>query len=80
MYRVKGYGILIFISFISRGMDVLREYSEKSEINDCFRLIFGPCFDLFRSESTDYSKVAKLHYFPSGFRCRIITASLLRLY
>ena len=31
-------------------------------------------------ESTVYLKFAKLHYFSSGFRCRVITGSLMRLY
>ena len=31
-------------------------------------------------ESTAYLKFAKLQYVPSGFRCRVITGSLMRLY
>ena len=44
----------------------------------CFTL--GPHFDLYQSESTAYLKFAKLQYVSSGFRCRVITGSQMRLY
>ena len=34
----------------------------------------------FYFESTAYLKFAKLQYVSSGFRCRVITGSLMRLY
>ena len=34
----------------------------------------------FYFESTAYLKFAKLQYVFSGFRCRVITGSLMRLY
>ena len=45
----------------------------------------APFLDLHLSisngfESTAYSKFAKLQYVSSGFRCRVITGSLMRLY
>ena len=34
----------------------------------------------FYFESTAYLKFAKLQYVSSGFRCRVIAGSLMRLY
>ena len=42
--------------------------------------LFGPHFDLYVFELTAYLKFAKLQYVSSGFRCRVITGSLMRLY
>ena len=50
------------------------------QMNSVSTEAFGPHFDLSVFESTAYLKFAKLQYAFSGFRCRVITGSLMRLY
>ena len=45
-----------------------------------FLIIWTPFWLISVFESTAYLKFAKLQYVSSGFRCRVITGSLMRLY
>ena len=64
-----------------------REYSENLEIHDCFTHILDrsltiwiPFWFISVFKSTAFLKFAKLQYGSSGFRCRVIAGSLMRLY
>ena len=52
----------------------------KAHILDSFLFIWTPFCFLLVFESTAYLKFAKLQYVFSGFRCRVIAGSLMRLY
>ena len=51
-----------------------------THILDRFLFIWTPFWFISVFESTAYLKFAKLQYVSSGFRCRVITGSLMRLY
>ena len=63
--------------------EITCEYSEKSVINDWFRLFFSiwtPFWFIIVFESTAYLKFTQLQYVSSGFHCRVIAGSLMRLF
>ena len=49
-------------------------------ILDMFLIIWTPFLFISVFESTAYLKFANLQYVSSGFRCRVITGSLMRVY
>ena len=51
-----------------------------THILDRFLIIWTPFWFISVFESTAYLKFAKLQYVSSGFRCLVITGSLMRLY
>ena len=51
-----------------------------THILDRFLFIWTPFWFMSVFESTAYLKSAKLQYVSSGFRCRVIAESLMRLY
>ena len=71
---------ILFWSFEISGNILRNKWLVKTHILDRFLFIWTPFWFISVFESTAYLKFAKLQYVVSGFRCRMITGSLMRLY
>ena len=60
--------------------EIRNKWLVKTHILDRFLFIWTSFWFISVFESTAYLKFAKLQYVSSGFRCRVITGSLMRLY
>ena len=60
--------------------EIRNKWLVKTHIIDRYLFIWTPFWFISVFESTAYLKFAKLQYVSSGFRCRVITGSLMRLY
>ena len=66
-----------FALFVSNGGSI--HLILMTELN-CSRAFIWEIVWIFFFKSTAYFKFANLQYVSSGFRCRVITGSLMRLY
>ena len=60
--------------------EIRNKWLVKNQILDRFLFIWTPFWFISVLESTAYLKFVKLQNVSSGFRCRVITGSLMRLY
>ena len=60
--------------------EIRNKWLVKTHILDRFLFIWTPFWFISVFVSTAYLKFAKLQYVSSGFRCRVLTGSLMRLY
>ena len=60
--------------------EIRNRWLVKTHILDSFLFIWTPFWFISVFESTAYLKFAKLLYVSSGFRCRVIAGSLVRLF
>ena len=76
--EVKGlFAVYIYFWSFEIGVNILRNQKYMIGLDSYSRQILN-YFKVF--ESTAYLKFAKLQYVTSGFRCRVFTESLMRLY
>ena len=64
-------------------MNILRNQKKMIGLDSYSRQGFNyldPILIISVFKSTAYLKLAKMQYVSSGFRCRVITGSLMRLY
>ena len=60
--------------------EIRNKWLVQTRILGGFLFLWTPFWFISVFESTAYLKFAKLQYVSSGFRCRVITGSLMRLY